>query len=508
MVRAPLPADLVQPTEAPARRAPRLTRALDLAFALVAGLLLLSMLAAALHDVSRAWDVGYYHLPFAARLGGVLGPDAYVFHRLNQARFEGFPLFAELLQGVLWRLTGRAESVNLVAFAAVPLFAWFLRARFGVPLRLGVIGLLAIPIVHVHASSAYVDLPANAAASAVVLLSIEAWALRGPVRARAVLLALGTAAIAANTKFQTHPVLVAALAGLGARVVADVRAAPAGPARARSRRLLAVMACAMPLVFATPLRNAVVHHNPFYPVELRLLGHVLPGADTPYASSPPWLEHAPRPVRFACSVLEIGIRPLSSRRRWTVDQWMDDANGRRMGGFFGAYAALLLALFAWRVARERARRPVRAAAAGFALLTAITSVLPQSHELRYYLDWMIVLVALSLWLACDGEGARRRGAAAALLGPQGVGAVAFGALAVVLGVTRGGYAYPSGTSFADLVREEVDERILSGVRDGERVCTHRAPWAVLWAAPFHGSRRYTLKEAEEPLDCDGFRPLE
>ena len=40
--------------------ATRLLQALALALAL-------STFAAGLHDVSRAWDVWYYHLPFAAR---------------------------------------------------------------------------------------------------------------------------------------------------------------------------------------------------------------------------------------------------------------------------------------------------------------------------------------------------------------------------------------------------------------------------------------------------------
>ncbi len=491
-----------------------LGRVLDAVLAVAAASVLVPMLGAALHDMSRAWDVGYYHLPFAARLGGVIGPDEYALHRMNQARFEGFPLLAELAQGVLWRITGRAESVNLVAFAAVPLFAWFLRARFRVPLAPSILGLLAIPLVHVHATSAYVDLPANVAASVVVLLAIEAHARVEVPDARTFAIAIGCAAVAANMKFQTHPVLIVALAAIGARLVRPLRAGP-GADRARARRLAVAIVLALPIVFATPLKNVVRHGNPFYPVELRVAGHVLPGADTPYAASPAWLERAPRPVRFAASLLELRIRPFTSRRRWTVDQWMDDDDGSRVGGFFNGYVVALLAAFGALVARGRRDRRARAAAAGFGLITVVTSVLPQSHELRYYLDWMIVLVAICLWLACAaaedrarvGVDAPRASVLDALLGPRSLGVVAVAALGVVLAVTRAGYAYPSGTSFADLVREEVPEGALAGVRDGDRVCTKREPWALLWAARFHG-RRYALKEAQEPGDCEGFRPIE
>lgn len=487
------------------------SRVVDAGLLVVATAVLASMLVAANHDVSRAWDVGYYHLPFAARLGGVLGADEYAFHRLNQARFEGFPLFAELAQGALWRLTGRPESVNLVAFASVPLFAWLLRARFRVPFALSLLGLLAIPLVHVHATSAYVDLPANAAASVVVLLAIEAWARPGALEGKTLALALACAFIAANTKFQTYPVLVVALAALGARLVVALRG-EAGAPRTRAKRLAVALVLSLPLVFATPLKNVAIHHNPFYPVELRVAGYVLPGAETPYVSSPAWLERAPRPARFVASLLELRIRPFSSRRRWTVDQWMDDDDGSRVGGFFNAYVVALLAFLSAQLVRGRRERRERAVAVGFGLLTVVTSVLPQSHELRYYLDWMLVLVALCLWLACAGASRAaalpRSRLAAALLGPRAVGLVALAALGVVLAVTRGGYAYPSGGSFADLVREQAPEAALAAVRDGERVCTKREPWALLWAAPFHRPRRYALKEAQESGDCVGWRPLE
>ena len=46
---------------------PRLTAILRL----IAFGLAISIFAAALHDVSRAWDVWYYHLPFAARIWGI-----------------------------------------------------------------------------------------------------------------------------------------------------------------------------------------------------------------------------------------------------------------------------------------------------------------------------------------------------------------------------------------------------------------------------------------------------
>jgi len=443
-----------------------------------------SMFVTALHDVSMAWDVWYYHLPFAARIWGIVPATQFVYDPMNQARFDGFPLFGELLQGLLWRVTGRIEAANLVALASVPLFAWVVKRKLGVPAYATVLALLAIPLVQIHATSCYVDLPGNAAMGALVAIAIAAWASEQPVTDRTVALALACAAIAANTKALLHPIVGVALVALAVRV--------------RRRRTLALAALAMPIVFFTPLKNLVLHHNPYYPVAFHLLGVHLPGPDEPYSSSPVWLEHAARPVRFLCSVLEIGARPMGDPHRWTVDQWTPpSAPGYRMGGFFGVYAAACLALFAWLAFRARKERATRAAAVGFGALTAIVSMLPQSHELRYYMGWMMVLVALDLWLL------GRRVPRGATWGA----AASLAALAAVVVVTRGAYVYPSGESFDELVRAEVSPRAMQSVRDGDRVCVHHAPWNFLWAARFHAPKSYAVTEADAPAECAGARSL-
>jgi hypothetical protein len=459
-----------------------------LAFAVLAG-----TATGALVDVSQAWDSGYYHLPFAARLAGVLPADVFVFHPANQARFDGFPLLGELLQGLLWRVTGHAPATNLVAFASVPAFAWLLRRRCGVAFHTSVLALFAIPLVQTHAASTYVDLPANAALAALVLVTVQAWASDGPVSARTLGLALAAAAVAVNMKSLAGPLAVVALATLAARVWRM--------GGAEGRRRLALALVALPLVFATPLKNAGRHGNPFYPIRTSVLGVALPGVEAPYSSSPRWLADAPQPARFACSVLELGVRPMSDPRRWTVDQWMPaDADGYRMGGFFGAWVALNLVLLGWRAAKEKAG-PARRAAIGFAALTVVVSVMPQSHELRYYLVWMLALVGTNAWLAS------RSGAPAAPLGARGYSAAAAAAMLVVMWVTGFDYVRPSGSTFAELRARKVDLAAVSRIPDGARVCVDHAPWNLLWAAPFHAPKRYVVIEAEAPEECGGAPPL-
>jgi hypothetical protein len=391
-----------------------------------------------------------------------------------------------------------------VSFACVPLFAAFLRRRFGVPLHLSVLALLAIPLVQAHASSCYVDLPANTAVAVLVLYAIEAHATGARLKGRALAGFALAAMVAAHTKMLVQPLVLVALLALAVRAVPPLARelrSPDDPAlRARARWTLILMAIVPLAVFACPLDNLVRHHNPFFPVRTTLLGLTLPGAEDPYSSSPLWLAHVPEPVRFVCSLLEIGVRPLTDPWRWTVDQWMPPAStGPRMGGFFGAYVVAEIVLLAWRVVRDRSR-VVRRAAAGFVVFTALVSVMPQAHELRYYMAWMLVLVATNRWLAClERTDPRWR---------RALGVVSAAALVAVVVVSRGVFVYPSGSTFADVLRDKVDAGKLDGIGDGEHVCVRREPWNLLWAATFHPPRRYVVKEAEEADECAGYRPLD
>ena len=468
----------------------RAARAATLALQILAAALSLSILAAALHDVSTTWDVWYYHLPFAARLAGVVPAEAYTFHARNQGNFDGFPLLGELLQGLLWRVTGRPECANLVAAGSLGFFVWRLRSDHRVPLHLAAVALLAIPLVQLHASSCYVDLPANLAASLLVLAVIRLHASPEPPSALAPLHLLVLAGVAANMRFQLHPVVGLALVAAAPRLLPPLFRGP--------RLHLALVLVALPLAFFSPLKNLVVHHNPYYPMRLSLPGLALPGVEDPYSSAPTYLEHAPRALRWLWSVLEIGVRPLTERRRWTIDQWAPgDSTALRMGGFFGAYAVFHVALLVWLAARDGASRVARRSALGFGLLTLVTAVLPQSHELRYYLYWMIVLVSLNLSLVCARPDAQRRAPA--------LGAACALALGVVLAVTRAGYAYPSGSTFAEILESKVDAAILGRVHDGDRICLSKEPWTFLYAAPFHAPRRYAVREADRREACGDHR---
>lgn len=481
-------------TQKPGRRG--LLVGLDAWLGITCAALLVMLTWAALHDVCRDWDAWYYHLPFAARVAGLAGPDALVFSPRGQANFDGFPLLGEFCEGLLWRLSGRVQAANLPALACVPLLALWLKRRFGVRFCVTCLALLAVPLVLVHATSCYVDLLGNSATTALLLIVFDAYAKPDPPSRATLLSAAVAAAVAANVKLLLEPVVLLALVALSLRAWPGLRALLAA-SRRRAIRALALAFVALVLVFAAPLKNSVRHRNPFYPEQVQLLGLALPGYEQPYHASPRWLASAPQPLRFAASVLELGLAPAGSHRRWSIDQWTPpDARGYRIGGFFGAYVVFQLLVLVW-FALVRGSRPARVAALGFLLTTALTCVMPQSHELRYYLFWMMTLVCTNLWLARERSASAQRALGFA-------GALALG---VVLWSTRGIYVYPGGSGLAQLLREHVDPATLSSIRPGEQVCAHRQPYAFAWAALFHPPRRYQLKLSEDLAGCGEFRPL-
>ena len=195
------------------------------------------------------------------------------------------------------------------------------------------------------------------------------------------------------------------------------------------------------------------------------IGFVFDGPEEAYSSSPEWLSQAPQPARFAASIFELGARPMTDSRRWTVDQRTPPSDrGFRMGGFFGAYVAVQLVVLLAHAFIGRTRES-RVVAIGFCALTAITAIMPQSHELRYYMYWMIALVSANLWLAVRHD----------KHWPTAVNLTSVLALAAVLWVTKAGYAYPSGSSFAELVREQTSERKIAAVPEMERRASRATP---------------------------------
>jgi hypothetical protein len=292
--------------------------------------------------------------------------------------------------------------------------------------------------------------------------------------------------VSANMRLQHLPVCLLVLVLLLVRVLWQPDATPK-----ERRGAFVIVALASPLIFFAPLRNLMRFGNPVYPVKISILGHALPGIEDRYAFAPTWLAKAPQPLRFFASILEIGLPPLfppageGQLQRYSVDQWMpSDHPGSRLGGTLGIgmIALSLLFLYGLRHTKERIRIGLCMLA-----LTALTSMLPQSHELRYTLYWPLSLAGLALALAYPHL--PRVTAALSVLLPL-----------VVVMSTRATWIYPNGSTFSELLANKVHHARIEETVDGGTVCLAEPPRIFLYAAKFHG-RRYAVHEADEDGVC-------
>ena len=168
-----------------------------------------------------------------------------------------------------------------------------------------------------------------------------------------------------------------------------------------------------------------------------------------------------------------------------------------MGGYFAPYVLGLLGFFVWR-ARSLDGPERRRAFAVLLGTTALASALPRSHELRFYLFWVMVLVTLCLIGAFDPRSALRRHRAVqarALLG-----SLFLIALSSVLLMSKGRYVDPRGPDLAAMIDALDVRRRVDALSDGDVACLDPAwaPHGFLFAPIFHPGRSYTVRN-----DLDG-----
>ncbi len=360
----------------------RLTRSVEWAGSAIAlGAMLIVLVRAALRLELR-WDTFSYHLPFAARRGGLGVP--YDFLRYIEGCYQGFPPLPEFVQGVLWRVTGSIHATGIVNWLALALFLFFtwrcLQARVWVVALM----CLTAPLVLIHAASSYVDLFSNALL-AIGVSAFLAMALFDRRADRELLLwGLAGLAGAAWSKFSTLPVVLVLFVLLIGIYL-------------RRRELLKWVLLAFLLALIPYLKNIALYRNPTWPGGIPALKGVVPALrETSILrdlETPPPLIGRSQSVIFFHSLFEIG-HPVSypDRERWNIDQgnaWL----AFRSGGFWvvavvtGTLAAILLGVLSgWRRGLQLAVM--------FPALWGLICFLPQSHELRYFQFLPLTLAAM------------------------------------------------------------------------------------------------------------------
>jgi hypothetical protein len=166
-----------------------------------------------------------------------------------------------------------------------------------------------------------------------------------------------------------------------------------------------------------------------------------------------------------------------------------------MGGYFVPYVLGAIAVLWWSA---RSSAAARRAGALVIVLSTLCALLPLSHELRYYMFWMLTLVSCVLVVAhspafASPEQPIQRAVAHGL--------VAIAAISVI-SMTGGAYLKTHGQTLQDLVRET--DSVVAKVPDGGTLCVlNQHPRAFLYASLFHPSRHYHTRSllADEPAEC-------
>lgn len=348
-------------------------------------------------DIDTNYDVGWYHLPFAARIWGIVPTEFFSSEDIVEYRYAGFPLLAHFFQGLLWKISGRVQAANLVGYLSLIIYFLTLRSFFQVPLYLSVIAILAIPAVLTHASTSFVDLPGNIGVAVLMMMIYRFFSQSQLPSKKELLLAFLGAAMAANTKPQLQVLIFVLFWVAGIRLVwLYFKYTAAG-----KRQLwltVSLAAIASILIFATPIKNVALYGNPFYPIKIQVAGIVLNHKLTPETYA-----EGNRPQKWLQSILEINTP------KWSTDQW-NGGNEKyldRAGGFFGAYVVFNFLLLLGLTIREQLLNKTSADNKSRNATTALVTILlvslipanfPQSHELRYFMFWMITLVSLNLSL--------------------------------------------------------------------------------------------------------------
>lgn len=454
----------------------------------------IAIIVRAVRTVDVNWDTLAYHWVFAARAAGICGRECFMLPLPIEPRYDGFPLLIHAAQGLLWRLTGTPGMADLINIGMVVLLCCYLKWRFRVPLAWAWLALLAIPEVQGPLTTSLIDLPVNTAVTIAVLAFLRMLVEPAEDHVADTAIALAALGVATGGKLQMVPVAMIIWTGIAVLALRD-------PSRLRfahrSTLAGALIVAAIMVILPKVIVNVLRFGNPFYPIALVFGPFHFPGPEPmvqPNILSDAWID-VPGPLRWIASVLEFDAfrgRPLP----WMPGQAdvLQASPSFRMGGYFVAYVLSAIAVVVWVARSSRMARWPLAMMVGFSLLCAS---FPYSSELRYYLFWMMSLVAIMLALTYAPHfdnpfQAIQRGVA------RGVVAIAFTSVVTMTGAY---YFRPDGITLAQLTQGT--DAVVARIPDGATLCIRN--WdrrAILYAAPFHAPRDYRtrLLEYDEPFD--------
>lgn len=475
-------------------------------------LLLAAIIRKAWLDLDTSWDAIEYHLPFAALRVGLTTLVDYHPSNLIMERYYGFPVLPDFIQGGLWLLTNRIQAANFIGLIGVVSLALVLKRLYQVPAVYLLLGLFSVPVILIQSTSSYLDLFVNSWMAVMLMLILSAFLYPGSFTTTRLVGVFASLAIVLNSKFQMLPVAGLALAFLV--VLLLVRHAWFDGLSLLDRRtskpcrlgVVGLLCGLLVLAFANEIKNWVEFDDPIYPIPMAKGKVIVPSEIN---NKPDYLAHTPQFFRWVISTVEYksfeGRNPL-----WTNGQGDVPLTSPAlfMGGDFGA---LVLLNFLWfcflqlKVKSQFGWRP----SWFIGLLTVVTAMLPGSPQTRYYLYWIICLIATNLVLIVDGLAApQKRDAKFLYLG--GMASL----LIFVLCATDFAYITRNGEKPRVFVEEVgAKKRLIAGhLRPGETVCVVTdGPYAFMYSPMFNpdleAQYHYHIREARSPGECATLRIL-
>ena len=440
----------------------------------IAFLITLSILLKGLIDIDATYDTWGYHLPFAARIWGIVPGEQFIH---MEERFRGFPLLGEFFQGFLWLITQRVQSANLVGFLSLVLYGYFLKTYFQVPYYLTAIALLGVPLIQAHAVNCYVDLLGNIfLAMSIVMAYVLFRQPQLPTTRDLLVISLASVG-ASNSKPQLEPLVFLVLGFITLRILWLRWHQNSSTMVAWLFKAIPIGLLASLLIFATPIKNIVIHGNPFYPVRIEIAGKVLNHALPMYSEAPGYLANAPKAQRWLYSILDV------NSAYWNHDLYSENIDRNRMGGFFGAYVLFEILLLSYLIITNLNRDTVTAGLVVL-IMSLIAANFPQSHELRYFMYWMITIISLNLSLVQKYQ--------YRLIKPHYLGLISLIALIIVGIKTDYVYLKPSFNTLENFKDKRIDRVVMAKIKPGENICLpNRYPFTFGYTPWFHQEINYT-----------------
>jgi hypothetical protein len=242
---------------------------------LIAWALLAVCTLAALTRPLIAYDNWWYHLPFSSYLFNI-GHGAASFHLDPplSARWLGFPKAWEWVQGLAWFVSGSLYAVIVPQLILAAAYFYCVCRTQRIPPAWLILGFFASPMLLLHFEGVYTDLPAAFCIAIGCFLALGLLTHPKPAENAAApfpwwqaACAIGAFGLAGNIKYQA---LLGVWCVCGIVGVLCLRV-PGLPRRFRACVQVVLLTAAL-LAASSAAANFVRYDNPFYPLEIKLLG--------------------------------------------------------------------------------------------------------------------------------------------------------------------------------------------------------------------------------------------